>query len=898
MLHFVYEDAPKVFPEPIVGKPDFRLWVEGTHYPRYRKDELIDIWGEREKDYQIKPKFVPDWRGITSERKAMNFIAACRRALPSSFLSDCSEVEGFAKTETYQSYKHFRGINSRSDSFKCFSGPYFHAMEEVLFSRPEFIKRIPVVERGDYIRRRFAECDGMYTFESDFTSFEAHFKPKWMLLECLYYIHFLQYFPMVWMTMVAVLCSTNKCDFGGFTLSACARMSGEMNTSLGNSLSNRLACRYLVASKGGRCVDLFEGDDGLVASNVKLCSKDYSDIGLVVKLDKVENVKLAGFCGIYAGDDGHVVVDPRKVILNYGWSHSQSIAPSKRVVSGLRLAKALSLQAECPHCPMLWALVKSEKQKLLGIKPIFDNDYYSRVLNPMGRLLEPQVSLESRQIVENVFGISISDQILFERKILSGATLTESVGTLFDTPEFGDCVDYWQRYVAKFPGPIQDHKNWNWVCDAPRKLPPLVGVELNPGPDGNSQGTSDNCSITLCSWWTKTLSVLNKMPRDCTDPKRHRCTVPETTTGIQYFVVKILCKMQRKKQKQASKKKGAKPRTSLSQTVRQKVPSVLPVAINKPMRNTMGSSKPFRVSNTEFVVNVSPTSATFAAVGYSINPALVGVFPWLSSIAANFETYVFRKLCFHYRPVVGTGSNGSVYMAIDVNVQDRNPSTKSMMMSFSDAQSCACWSPLEMTYPVDRLKNMERKFTRSGVVAGADMKTYDVCKLYVATEGTAAATQGEIYVSYIIDLYVPQMNLSLDQLSGEFTTSTPSVAQPLLNAVSSVLTTLTKIVIDNVTDPTKSRIYFPAPGVYNVLYNGAGTVFTDHPAFSYGADVGAASDMYEAIPAAQASDILSWIVTVTQAAMAAGTAWIALSMTGKAATLTAAKVCVTPLQML
>lgn len=38
-------------------------------------------------------------------------------------------------------------INSRSDAFKAFSGPFFKAIEKVVYEMPEFIKHTPVPDR-------------------------------------------------------------------------------------------------------------------------------------------------------------------------------------------------------------------------------------------------------------------------------------------------------------------------------------------------------------------------------------------------------------------------------------------------------------------------------------------------------------------------------------------------------------------------------------------------------------------------------------------------------------------------------------------------------------------------------------------------------------------------------
>jgi len=93
----------------------FETWLEKTKYPRWRKRELerarVDIL-KNKKYYRCK---------------------------------------SFIKDEFYPTFKHARGINSRTDEFKCAVGPWFKAIEEVVFKMDYFIKKIPVSKRAAFI---------------------------------------------------------------------------------------------------------------------------------------------------------------------------------------------------------------------------------------------------------------------------------------------------------------------------------------------------------------------------------------------------------------------------------------------------------------------------------------------------------------------------------------------------------------------------------------------------------------------------------------------------------------------------------------------------------------------------------------------------------------------------
>jgi len=152
---------------------------------------------------------------------------------------------------------------------------------------------------------------------------------------------------------------------------------------------------------------------------------------------------------------------------------------------------------------------------------------------------------------------------------------------------------------------------------------------------------------------------------------------------------------------------------------------------------------------TEIVGGVNFTPASF-----NINPGLSSTFPWLSSVARNFEKYKFRHCNFRYEPEAATTAPGSVMMSVDIDAADAPPVTKAMIMTVKDAQRAPTWSNCETTIP----ERVAELFVRTtGNPAGTDIKTYDAGKLTVATQGqSASGAVGELYVDYCVELHVPQ----------------------------------------------------------------------------------------------------------------------------------------------
>jgi len=164
-----------------------------------------------------------------------------------------------------------------------------------------------------------------------------------------------------------------------------------------------------------------------------------------------------------------------------------------------------------------------------------------------------------------------------------------------------------------------------------------------------------------------------------------------------------------------------------------------------------------RIRHREYIADVAG-SVAFAATAYVVNPGIAVTFPWLSIIAANFESYKFNNLCFQFSTEKSASTNGSLMIAIDFDANDATPTTKTVMMSYHNAVRCPVWS--ETKYVTDKpdLLKLPQHFIRAGVVSGTDLKTYDVGNLFVATSGCADTTAlGELYVIYDVELITPQL---------------------------------------------------------------------------------------------------------------------------------------------
>jgi len=170
-----------------------------------------------------------------------------------------------------------------------------------------------------------------------------------------------------------------------------------------------------------------------------------------------------------------------------------------------------------------------------------------------------------------------------------------------------------------------------------------------------------------------------------------------------------------------------------------------------------------RVKRREYLGDVMG-STEFVSQRYPINPGLASTFPWLSTLASNYEQYKINGLIFEF---VSTSANalnstntalGKIVMATNYNaVEPPFPNVRYMLATkFSNYGMPSSNLPHAIecapgTTPTECL------FVRSGAPAlGSDLRLYDLADFQLATEGMqATANIGGLWVSYDITLMKP-----------------------------------------------------------------------------------------------------------------------------------------------
>lgn len=416
----------------------FEEWLATTNYPEWRKDELRKTWN----DILEKDSF---WM------------------LEKDRLHENADVKLFCKEENYPEYKLPRGIWARVDEFKDISGPFFKTIEKELFKLPYFIKKVPKHQRPQYIKDLIERSNLKYIC-TDFTSFESLFTSD-MMMDCEAILYKYMSSKNLMMQrlcrmILLVLTGDNVCGNKYFKVAVDAkRMSGEMNTSLGNGFSNLMFLLFAFHEYNiGFTGPVVEGDDGLAGVDGDIPAQYFTDMGLNVKLEVKENIGEASFCGIVSNMDELInITEPLQHLCFVPWVSRRYAFCSDEAYYGLIKSKALSLAYEYPGCPILdkYARKLLELLSKWKIKHDRSDSWKYKIALEAERAMNsgsfPQRTTGpcTRVLMEKVFGIPTSAQILFERSI-DEMTLDkldfESIYSLIP-----DCwVRNYQKYAYKW----------------------------------------------------------------------------------------------------------------------------------------------------------------------------------------------------------------------------------------------------------------------------------------------------------------------------------------------------------------------------------------------------------------------------------------------------------------
>jgi len=367
------------------------------------------------------------------------------------FSKKMNKVSCFIKDEGYPEYKNARGIYARSDYFKVIFGPLCKAMEDVLYKHPSFIKHVPVIDRARYVYNKLGGRDNYIS--TDYTGFECHFTPNIMhIIEFQFYEHLFKHLPSYdkLTKCMKVLVGYNECRFKQLKATILARrMSGEMNTSLGNGFANYMLFLFVNHQLGNTNYDcVIEGDDCLgVYDGVLPTTQNYADCGFTVKIEHRTRLELASFCGLIFDTDSFVsIADPTKHILNVSWCSLKYADSGDKTRRELLRGKGYSLMYQYAGVPILQSLGECILRLTQGSRYKLDLSYYETKQFSTNVSVQ-EISMSTRTLMSEVYGYTIEDQLCLEKFYSSLSNLDDYFHPLIYDHCNLDQRHYYDNYV-------------------------------------------------------------------------------------------------------------------------------------------------------------------------------------------------------------------------------------------------------------------------------------------------------------------------------------------------------------------------------------------------------------------------------------------------------------------
>jgi len=173
---------------------------------------------------------------------------------------------------------------------------------------------------------------------------------------------------------------------------------------------------------------------------------------------------------------------------------------------------------------------------------------------------------------------------------------------------------------------------------------------------------------------------------------------------------------------------------------------------NKPrVRSSRGG---IVVSHKEMVGSLvsSATTLTFQANSYTINPGKPVGFPWLSTLACNFDKYRMHSLTVHLVSSQPTSTAGRIGVGVDYDSTDTLPGDRVDFFNLTHHAECAAWDSVSLRVPL----RPEEKFVNSHTTS--DSKLIDMGMIVVMSDQIVAtsAVLADVIFEYHVELLEPQ----------------------------------------------------------------------------------------------------------------------------------------------
>jgi hypothetical protein len=167
------------------------------------------------------------------------------------------------------------------------------------------------------------------------------------------------------------------------------------------------------------------------------------------------------------------------------------------------------------------------------------------------------------------------------------------------------------------------------------------------------------------------------------------------------------------------------------------------------------------VCHREYLGDFTGTTA-FSNIQFPLNPGVSKTFPWLSTVAENYQEYKFHGLVFEFRSLITdfipSGAPGVVIMSTNYNADAPVYQNKQQMENAEFAMSCK--PTVNLIHGVECAMQqtvLPQLYVRTGSVPNnQDLRLYDQGTFQFATQANPAGQDlGELWVSYCVEFFKP-----------------------------------------------------------------------------------------------------------------------------------------------
>lgn len=409
-----------------------------------------------------------------SDSRKQQLLNAVNLPLSYKIENKIHAINGFVKEEFYDEPKNPRLIMPRHDKFKVKFGRFIAVLEEEVFKKRNFIKKVPSYDRPRILSEKL--CPEIHKIiETDYTSWEASMKHQMVAIEHGIYRALLKLVPEMseFEDLLKTVIGANLLRFGHQTVRVHGRASGEATTSLGNSLINYYIWKYVCFKHKIKSKAFFEGDDGIAAVpkdfEIAKAISIMARLGMSVKMSLQDRIGDVSFCGCRFDDVDMVnTTDPIRFLARFGWSSRQYCSSGPVVRDELAKLKAMSALAMYPGCPVIAPFAKWVYEQLDIDAPtiakrikksqmsLYDRERLDNNLKPdlINRGLESPVLMSTRLYVQEKFNITVAEQINLENNFVGPLRVL--------TSNLLNCDDRWIDFYNNYTVDSKHHVDLPW----------------------------------------------------------------------------------------------------------------------------------------------------------------------------------------------------------------------------------------------------------------------------------------------------------------------------------------------------------------------------------------------------------------------------------------------------